>query len=109
MVITSLEPNPFFAVFVVLLWVGFPLLTVLSGFLFRRVIAAHGLCGRCSGAAAQGAFAVSLIAGAASLVGVYYWLRVFPLLPVIPASLFALLSLIGLLWYWKRYKKIVYF
>ncbi len=107
MVITSLEPNPFFAVFVVLLWVGFPLLTVLSGFLFRRVIAAHGLCGRCSGAAAQGAFAVSLIAGAASLVSIPCWLRVFPLLPVIPAFLLALLSLIGLLGYWKRYKKII--
>ncbi len=107
MVITSLDFAPFVAAFVVLLWAGFPLLTVLSGLLFRRAIAAHSLCGRYSGAAAHGAFAVSLIAGAASLVSVYYWLRAFPLLPVIPAFLFTLLSLIGLLGYWKRYQKII--
>ena len=107
MAITSLEPNPFFTAFVVLLWVGFPLLTGLSGFLLRYVIEMHSLCGRFSRNASRVAFVISLIAGAASLVSIPCLLRVFPLLPVIPAFLLALLSLIGLLGYWKRYKKII--
>ncbi len=108
MVIKSLDTSPFFTAFVFLLWLGFPLLMALSGFLLHNAIIAHSLCGRFSKAVSFLVLAVSLATGVITLCSVYFWIRDCTLLPVIPSLILSILSVAWLLYYWAVHKKTIW-
>lgn len=99
--------GPYFTSFVLLLWLGYPLLTAIIGFILYWMVTRTALYGRFSSIIAKTLFSVSIVMSAAVLLTVGYWLPQHTLFPLLPPFILLMIAIVGIILNRQKYKSLI--